>query len=105
MKAASQSSLFDTGRFVDDRQAASARGRMMEMIERLRATSVPYWRDQSGVILDDGAFQRAMRLVPPDEARLLWADFDKEMERLYEIWAATDSATAQTASSGNQDTR
>jgi hypothetical protein len=105
MNAASQSSLFDTDRFVDDRQAASARSRMREMIERLKAKSVPYWRDQTAVILDDGAFQRAMRLIPPDEAQMLWADFDKEMRRLYAIWAADDSATSQTTPSGDQDTR
>jgi hypothetical protein len=88
MNAASQPSLFDVDRIVDDRQAAAARTRMREMIERLRATSVPYWQDQTGVILDDGAFQRAMRLVPREEAQALWADFDAQMERLYAIWAA-----------------
>ncbi len=90
MSAASQSSLFDTDRFVNDQQAASARTRMQEMIERLKAASVPFWRDEAAVILDDGAFQRAMRLVPPDEAQTLWADFDKEMQRLYAVWAAAD---------------
>lgn len=98
MSAASQPSLFDAGRIVDDQQAESARMRMRAMIDRLQATSVPFWRDQAAVILDDGAFQRAMRLVPPEEAQALWADFDKEMQRLYTIWAATDSATSQGAS-------
>jgi len=69
---------------------------MRAMIDRLQATSVPYWRDEAAVILDDGAFQRAMRLVPPEEAQALWADFDREMQRLYAIWAA--SATSQAAS-------
>jgi hypothetical protein len=89
MNAASQPSLFDADRIVDD-QTASARMRMRDMIDRLKATSVPYWQDQTGVILDDGAFQRAMRLVPPEEAQALWADFDTQMERLYAIWAAGD---------------
>ena len=88
MSAASQPNLFDVDQIVDDRQAAAARVRMREMIERLKATSVPYWRDEAAVILDDGAFQRAMRLVPHDEAQVLWADFDVQMERLYAIWAA-----------------
>jgi hypothetical protein len=90
MNAASQSSLFDTDRFVNDQQAATARTRMREMIDRLKATSVPYWRDEAAVILDDGAFQRAMRLVPREEAQALWAEFDQETQRLYAIWAATD---------------
>ena len=94
MKAASQSSLFDVGGFVDNQQAAFARTRMREMIERLRAASVPYWRDEAAVILDDGAFQRAMRLVPHDEAQSLWVEFDAQMERLYAIWAATGSVTS-----------
>jgi len=72
--------------------------RMRAMIDRLKAASVPYWRDEAAVILDDGAFQRAMRLVPPEEAQALWADFDKEMQRLYAMRAATDSVTSQGAS-------
>ena len=71
---------------------------MRAMIDRLKAASVPYWRDEAAVILDDGAFQRAMRLVPPEEAQALWADFDKEMQRLYAMRAATDSVTSQGAS-------
>jgi hypothetical protein len=88
MNAASQRSLFDADRIVDDQQAAAARVRMRGMIDRLKATSVPYWRDEAAVILDDGAFQRAMRLVPREEAQALWVEFDEQMERLYAIWAA-----------------
>jgi len=62
------------------------------MIERLRAASEPFWRDESAVILDDGAFQPAMRLVPPEEAQSLWVEFDAKMERMYAIWAANRSA-------------
>jgi hypothetical protein len=98
MNAASQPSLFDVDRIVDDPQAAAARVRMLEMIDRLKATSVPYWQDQTGVILDDGAFQRAMRLVPGEEAQALWADFDAQMERLYAIWAAACASPSKTAS-------
>ena len=94
MSAANQPSLFEANSPVDSQQAASARTRMRQMIERLKAASVPYWRDETGVILDDGAFQRAMRLVPPQEAQGLWADFDREMQRLYAIWAATGSSSA-----------
>jgi hypothetical protein len=98
MNAASQPSLFDVDRIVDDQQAVSARMRMREMIERLKATSVPYWRDEAAVILDDGAFQRAMRLVPREEAQSLWADFDAQMERLYAIWAAASASPSDAAS-------
>lgn len=94
MNAASQPGLFDADSIVDKQQVVSARIRMREMIEQLRAATAPYWRDEMGVILDDGAFQRAMRLVPPQEAQELWADFDKEMQRLYAIWAAAASSTS-----------
>jgi hypothetical protein len=97
MNAASQPSLFDADRIVDDQQAVAARTRMREMIERLKATSVPYWRDEAAVILDDGAFQRAMRLVPREEAQALWADFDAQMERLYAIWAAACASPSEAA--------
>jgi hypothetical protein len=98
MKTASQSSLFDTGGFIDEQEAAFARTRMRTMIERLKATSVPFWRDDAAVILDDGAFQRAMRLVPREEAQALWADFDAQMERVYAIWAAVRASPSEPAS-------
>jgi hypothetical protein len=98
MNAASQPSLFDANQLVDDQQAASARSRMQKMIDRLKATSEPYWRDEAGVILDDGAFQRAMRLVPREEAVALWADFNAQMERLYAIWSAACASRSEAAS-------
>ena len=98
MNTASQSSLFDAGGFVDDQEAASARTRMRAMIDRLKATSVPYWRDQMAVILDDGAFQRAMRLDPTEEAQALWVEFDAHTERLYAIWAASHPLPPEAAS-------
>ena len=98
MNAASQPSLFDVNPMADGRQAAAARLRMAGMIERLKAASVPFWRDEAAVILDDGAFQRAMRLVPPDEAKALWADFNAQMERLYAIWAAGRASSPETPS-------
>ena len=98
MNAASQPSLFDVDRVVDDQQATAARTRMREMIERLKAAPVPYWRDEAAVILDDGAFQRAMRLVPREEAQALWVDFNAQMERLYAIWAAACASPSEAAS-------
>ena len=94
MNAASQPNLFDLDWTAADQQAEAARTRMRGMIDRLKAASVPYWRDEAAVILDDGAFQRAMRLVPREEAQALWAEFDAQMERLYAIWAATGSLTS-----------
>lgn len=100
MSAATQPSLFDGDSPADRQQAESARMRMRQMIDRLQAASVPYWRDEAAVILDDGALKRAMRLVPPQEAQALWTIFDKEMQRLYAIWAAANPALSPDAPAG-----
>jgi len=88
MNAAVQPGLFDNAAFVQAPEAAAARARMRETIEALKATDVPPWKDEMGVILRDGAFKRAMWLVPDDESKVLWAEYDVEMERLYAVWAA-----------------
>jgi len=95
--SAAQPGLFDPHCVPDQGQAASARIRMREMIDRLKAASVPPWQDEMGVILDDGAFQRAMRLVRADEAQALWAEFDHQMERLYAIWAEANPSARDPA--------
>ena len=92
MKAVAQPGLFEFDAPADEARAESGRARMREMIERLRATSVPPWKNQMAIILDDGAFQRAMRLVPAEEARALWAEFDAHMERLNAIWVEANPA-------------
>jgi hypothetical protein len=93
MQPANPACSTQTGSLMTSKPTA-ARTRMRAMIERLKAASVPYWRDEAAVILDDGAFQRAMRLVPNDEAQSLWVEFDAQMERVYAIWAATRSASS-----------
>ncbi len=59
---------------------------MRQTIERLASADAPPWKDRMGAILEDGAFQRAMRLVPADEARALRGQFDAEMDRLCAAW-------------------
>jgi hypothetical protein len=82
-----QPGLFDTDRSIDRVETVAARARMREMIERLRSATVPPWTEQTGVFLLDGAFKRAMPLVPAEEAEALWVEFDRHMERLYAVWA------------------
>jgi hypothetical protein len=86
MKVASQPDLFDVISLVEEPETAFARARMLEMIAQLKAATEPHWQDEMDVILDDGAFKRAMRLVPVEEAQTLWADFDAQTERLYAVW-------------------
>ncbi len=83
-----QPGLFDDGALTQSGEREAARVRMLETIDALLAAAVPPWTDEMGVILRDGAFQRAMRLVPEDEAQALWTAYNAEMERLYAIWAA-----------------
>ena len=60
---------------------------MREMIARLKATSVPYWRDEAGVILDDGASQPNVT-VPPQEAQFL-GEFDQRNATAYAAGGGT----------------
>lgn len=90
--SAAQPGLFDFDAPADEAQAESGRARMREMIDRLRVTDVPPWKNQMAIILDDGAFQRAMRLVPVEEAQALWGEFDAHMERLNAIWVKANPA-------------
>ncbi len=84
---AGQLGLFENDHGVDQAQAAEARARMAGMIARLREACEPPWKDEAGVILDDGSFRRAMLLVPDGEAQALWAAYDAEMERLYAVFS------------------
>lgn len=62
------------------------------MIGRLGAAATPPWKDELAVILEDGSFQRAMRLVPHEEAQALWAEFDARKTRLYAAWVESRPA-------------
>jgi hypothetical protein len=85
--SAAPQDLFAPARGANHQEAAAARARMMAMIARLETATAPPWDTQVAIILDDGAFKRAMRLVPADEAQALWTRFDAQMDRLYAIWA------------------
>ena len=87
-----QPGLFDDSALVQSAESAAARVRMQDMIDGLREAAVPPWTDEMGVILRDGAFQRAMRLVPDGEAQSFWAAFNVQMERLYAIWAEKEES-------------
>lgn len=84
--------IFDFDALADKVWAESEHARAREMINRLRATSVPPWKNQMAIILDDGAFQRAMRLVPVEEAQALWGEFDAHIKRLNAIWVEANPA-------------
>lgn len=91
-----QPGLFDAARGFDHAEATAARTRMRETIDRLSAAAAPPWTDQTEVFLLDGAFKRAMQLVPADEADALWAEFDAHMERLYAVWLQAKAGSIAT---------
>ena len=64
----------------------AARIRMFTLIGKLAKATTPPWQSETEIILDEGGFQRAMRLVPAEESRELWDRYDQEMDRLYTMW-------------------
>lgn len=64
----------------------AARIRMCTLIGKLAKATTPPWQSETEIILDEGGFQRAMRLIPADESRELWDRYDQEMDRLYTMW-------------------
>jgi aspartate/tyrosine/aromatic aminotransferase len=91
--SSAQLGLFESDHGADGAQAVLARARMRATIDRLDALSMPTWTNDTAVIMEDGAFRRAMQWVPVDEAQTLWAEFDRQMQRLYAIWIETAPST------------
>ncbi len=88
--SSAQLGLFDSDHDAVQGEAALARARMREMIDRVSTATEPLWKDAMGAILDDGSFQRAMHLVPAEEAQALWAEYDAHMTRLCAVWGEAD---------------
>ena len=55
------------------------------------ATTMP-WDDMLRVIREDNGFRWGKDLLPPEEGAALWAEFDREMDRLYAIMNAAQGA-------------
>ena len=65
-----------------------ARARLRATLDLVaRAETMP-WTDLLAIIREDNAFRFAKDLLPPDEAAILWADFDAHMDRLYAVMNA-----------------
>ncbi len=43
------------------------------------------WTDMLAIIREDNAFRTGKDLLPPEEGAALWAEFDREMDRLYAV--------------------
>lgn len=61
---------------------ASIRERLHATLARLEAAETFPWPDPLDAVHEENRFQRCAEMLG-DEGALLWARFDKEMERLY----------------------
>lgn len=62
-------------------------------LARLEATAVFPWRDPLDAVHEENRFQRESEKLG-DEGALLWARFDKEMDRLHATQFAADAPEA-----------
>jgi len=63
-------------------QRTAIRARLEATLAKLEATPTFPWRDPLDAVHEESRFQRDTELLG-DEGALLWARFDKEMERLH----------------------
>lgn len=68
-----------------DDVVALVRTRLRATLALVKAAETMPWTDQLGVIREDNAFRFGKDILPAAEGAALWAEFDAEMDRLYEI--------------------
>lgn len=68
---------------LSDQQRTAIRERLEATIARLQAAETFPYRDPLDAVHEENRFERESKLLG-DEGALLWARFDKEMERLHE---------------------
>jgi hypothetical protein len=98
MARSAQLDLFAASAGANSAEAEAALARMRGMVECLRAATEPPWKDYMASLLECGAFQRAMHLVPAEQAQPLWLAFDSDVRRLWAVWDAKEAAAERAAS-------
>ena len=63
-------------------QRVAIRSRLEATLARLEAAATFPWRDPLGAVHEENSFQRHSEMLG-EEGVLLWARFDKEMDRLH----------------------
>lgn len=61
------------------------RSRLHATLALVKSAKVMPWPDMLSIIREDNAFRFNKDILPTAEGAALWAEFDAEMERLYEI--------------------
>ncbi|MDO8359798.1 MAG: hypothetical protein Q7T08_07140 [Devosia sp.] len=74
-------------------QRVAIRSRLEATLARLEATATFPWGDPLDAVHEENRFQRDSEKLG-DEGALLWARFDKEMDRLHATQFSTDARAA-----------
>lgn len=76
-----------------DSRRAEIRSRLEATLAKLEATERFPWRDPLDAVHEENRFQRDSEMLG-EEGALLWARFDKEMDRLHATQFSPDARAA-----------
>lgn len=68
-----------------DEVVALVRARLHRTLALVKAAEAMPWADTLSIIREDNAFRFGKDALPADEGAALWAEFDREMDRLYAV--------------------
>jgi hypothetical protein len=72
---------------------SAIRARLEATLAKLEAAAIFPWSDPLDAVHEENRFERDSEMLG-DEGAILWARFDKEMDRLYATQAAGDAPAA-----------
>lgn len=78
---------------LSESRRSTIRSRLEATLATLEATETFPWRDPLDAVHEENRFQRDSEILG-EEGAVLWARFDKEMERLYGTQPASDARAA-----------
>jgi hypothetical protein len=78
---------------LSESQRVAIRSRLEATLARLEAAATFPWHDPLDAVHEENRFQRDTEMLG-DEGALLWARFDKEMDRLHETQSSGDARAA-----------
>jgi len=69
----------------DEAIVRMVRKRLHKTLALVKAAETMPWGDVLAIIREDNEFRFAKDLLPAEEGAALWAEFDREMDRLYAV--------------------
>lgn len=81
---------------LSESQRSAIRSRLEARLAWLEAAATFPWHDPLDAVHEENRFQRDTDMLG-EEGALLWARFDKEMDRLYSTQPAPDAPPAEAA--------